>query len=66
MTVLDSLKNRAGLILSGAVSFVVLIGGVRFAGGEPLVQPHTDVGIVLGVALMTLFLVLNDVRGAKE
>ena len=63
MTVIESLKNRAGLLASGAASFVVLIGGMRFASGEPLVQPQTDIGIVIGIAMVALYLVLNDTRG---
>ena len=63
MTVLESLKNRAGLIVSGARSFVVLVGGMRLASGEPLVQPQTDLGIVIGIAMVALYLVLNDTRG---
>ena len=63
MTVLESLKNRAGLILSGAVSFLVLVGGMRLASGEPLVQPQVDLGIVIGIAMVSLYLVLNDTRG---
>jgi hypothetical protein len=63
MTVPESLKNRAGLIVSGALSFAVVIGGMRFAGGEPVLQPQADIGIVAGVALMTIFLVIHDTRG---
>ncbi len=63
MTGLESLKNRAGLILSGAASFVVLVGGMRLASGEPLVQPQIDLGIVIGIAMVSLYLVLNDTRG---
>lgn len=37
MILLESLENRASLILSGAVSFIVVIGATRLAG-EPLVQ----------------------------
>lgn len=65
MTVLESLRNRAGLIVSGAVSFALVLGAMRMASGQPLVQPQADIGIVLGVALVTAFLVFNDVRGAK-
>ncbi len=63
MTVLESIKHRAGLLLSGAASFVVLVGGIRLASGEPLVQPQTDVGIVIGIAMVALYFVLNDTRG---
>lgn len=66
MTVLDSLRNRAGLLVSGAASFIVVIGGMRLASGEPLVQPQTDVGIVIGVAMVALFLILNDTRGGAR
>jgi len=63
VTVLESLKNRAALIGSGAASFVVLVGGMRLAVGEPLVQPRTDLGIVIGIAMVALYLVFNDTRG---
>jgi len=63
VTVLESLKQRAGLIVSGAASFVVVIGGMRLMSGEPLVQPQTDLGIVIGIAMVSLYFVLNDTRG---
>ena len=66
MTVLESLKNRAGLIVSGAASFVVVIGGMRFMSGEPLVQPQSDLGIVVGIAMVALYLVFNDTRGSAR
>ncbi len=63
MTVIESLRNRAGLIASGAASFAVLVGGLRLASGEPLVQPQTDLGIVIGIAMVVLYFVLTDTRG---
>jgi len=63
VTMLESLRNRARLIVSGAASFIVVIGTMRLAAGEPLVQPQADAGIVVGVALVTLFLVVKDRRG---
>jgi len=63
VTIFASLRNRAGLIVSGAASFVVLVGGVRLASGEPLVQPQADVGIVVGIAMVALYFVPSDTRG---
>ena len=63
MTVLESLRSRAGFLVSGAASFAVVIGGMRLASGEPLLQPQTDVGIVIGIAMVALYLVLSDTRG---
>jgi hypothetical protein len=40
-----SLKRRAGLFVKAAASFLVAIGGLRLASGEPLVRPQNDVGI---------------------
>jgi hypothetical protein len=65
VTVLESLKNRAGLLVSGAAAFVVVIGGMRLASGEPLVQPQADAGIVVGVAMVALLFIINDTRGAR-
>jgi len=66
VTVLESLRNRAGLIVSGAASFIVVIGGMRLSAGEPLVEPQTDVGIVIGVAMVALFFIINDTRGGAR
>ena len=63
MSVLESLKSRAGVLGSGALSFIVVIGGIRLTAGEPLVEPQTDVGIPIGVAMVALFLVINDTCG---
>ena len=62
MTVIE-LLNRAGLIASGAASFVVLVGGIRLASGEPLVQPQTDLGVVIGIAMVALYRPQRHARG---
>ncbi len=66
MTILESLKARAGLLVSGAASFALVVSGMRLAAGEPLVQPQTDLGIVVGVAMATLFFILNDTRAGTR
>jgi hypothetical protein len=63
LSAIESLKSRAGLLVSGALSFIVVIGGMRLAGGEPLVQPQSDVGILVGVAMVALFFAINDAGG---
>jgi hypothetical protein len=63
LSVLESLRSRAGVLASGAMSFIVVIGGMRLTGGEPLVQPQMDVGILIGVAVVALFFVISDARG---
>jgi len=66
MTILESLRNRLGLLASGAVSFVVIVGGIRLADGEPPIQPLTDIGIVIGVVMVALLFVINDTRGGAR
>jgi hypothetical protein len=63
---LESLKSRAGLLVSGAVSFVLVVGGMRLPADEPVVQPQTDIGIVVGVAMVSLFIVINDMCGGTR
>jgi len=66
VTVIESLKRRAALLVSGAASFLVVVSGMRLASGEPLLQPQADVGIAIGVAMVAVFFVLNDTRGGAE
>jgi hypothetical protein len=62
MTVLESLKKRAGFLVVGGVSFALALGVTRYFGEQPLVQPQSDLGILLGLALVMLFFVHNDTR----
>ncbi len=39
---------------------------MRLTAGEPLVQPQTDAGIVLGVAMVALYFIINDRRGGEQ
>jgi hypothetical protein len=62
MTVLESLKKRAGFLVVGGLSFAVALLVIRATGGQPLFQPQSDFGIVLGLALVAVFFVINDTR----
>jgi len=66
VTAIESLKRRAGLLVWGAASFLVVVGGMRLASGEPLLQPQADVGVAIGVAMVAVFFVLNDTHGRAE
>ena len=46
MTVLDSLKKRAGVLVAGGVSFALVLFVMRWSAGDPLVQPKSDIGVV--------------------
>ena len=62
MTVVDSLRKNAPFLLSGLVSGLVVLAILRQSQGQPLIQPQSDLGIVLGFVLVAAFLVVNDLR----
>jgi hypothetical protein len=66
VTALESLRNRSRLLAAGAASFVVAIGGMRLVSGEPLIQPNSDLGIVIGIAMVALYFVIQDTRGSRR
>ena len=63
MTVMESLKARAGLLIGGGLSFVAALALLRAWSGDPIIQPSGDVGILIGVAMVALFFVISDTRG---
>ena len=65
MTVLESLRKNAHFLISGFGSAVVILGLMRWSGGEPLVQPQSDLGLVLGVILVGAYVVFNDMRASN-
>ena len=65
MTIIDSLRKNANFLLSGCGSAVIILGLMRWSSGEPLVQPQSDLGLVLGVILVAAFVVLNDLRASN-
>jgi hypothetical protein len=62
MNALQSLRRRSGMLIGGLGSFLVALALLRWWGGEPIVQPSGDVGIVIGVALVALYFVMSDAR----
>ncbi len=62
MTVLESLKKRATFLLAGGISFAVALLVMRWSAGDALVQPKSDVGVLLGLALVAVYFVINDTR----
>ncbi len=66
MTALESLKKRAGLLIAGGVSFAMVLGVMRWSAGSPLVQPQSDFGVLIGLALVALYFVLTDTRNGGD
>jgi len=60
MSVVASLKRRAGFLAAGFLSFLAALGLMRWSGGEPLVQPSADIGLVIGFIFVAAFFVMND------
>ena len=38
---------------------------MRWSGGEPLVQPSADIGLVIGFVFVAAFFVMNDTYGQR-
>ena len=62
MTVLESLKKRAGLLIAGGVSFALVLGVLRWSAGDRLLQPQSDLGVLIGLALVAVYFVITDTR----
>ena len=60
MTVLESLRKNAHFLISGFGSAVVILGLMRWSGGEPLVQPAGDIGLIIGFVFVAGFFVVSD------
>ena len=62
MTALDSLKKRAGVLVAGGVSFALVLVVMRWSAGDPLVQPKSDIGVLIGLVLFAVYFVITDTR----
>ncbi len=63
MSLVESLERRAGFLAAGFLSFLAALGLMRWSGGEPLVQPSGDFGLIVGIVFVAAFFVINDARG---
>ena len=60
MTLIESFKHRARFLVAGFLSFVVVLAAIRWSGGEPLVQPAGDIGLIIGFVFVAGFFVVSD------
>jgi hypothetical protein len=65
VTVLESLRKNAAFLLSGLLSGILVLGVWRQWSGEPLFQPQSDFGILIGSVLVTAYVVFSDMRGSN-
>ncbi|MGD1036688.1 MAG: hypothetical protein ABR878_05725 [Roseiarcus sp.] len=65
MSVVEALKRRAGLLAAGFLSFLAVLALMRWSGGEPLLQPSADLGLVIGFIFVAAFFVMNDTHGRR-
>ena len=62
MTVIESLRKNATLLLTGLGSAIVALILMRQSSGEPLFQPQSDFGVLLGAFVVAAFVVFRDMR----
>jgi hypothetical protein len=60
MSVVESLKRRARFLVAGFLSFLVVLAAIRWSGGQPLLQPAGDLGLIIGFAFVAAFFVVSD------
>ena len=59
MTVIEALRRRARFLVAGFLSFLVVMAAIRWSGGEPLVQPAGDLGLIIGFVFVAGFFVVS-------
>ena len=62
MTVLQSLRKNAPFLLAGLGSGIAVLLLMRQSGGQPLFQPQSDFGVVIGAILVAAYVVYQDTR----
>jgi hypothetical protein len=65
MTVMESLRKNARFLISGLGSAIAVLFLWRGLSGAPLIQPQSDLGIVLGALIVAAYVVYQDVRNTN-
>jgi hypothetical protein len=65
VTVIESLRKNASFLATGFGSLVLVLVVLRLSQGEPVFQPQSDLGVLIGAVLITAFLVFKDMRESK-
>ena len=65
MTIGESLRKNAAFLFFGFFSAVAAIVAMRASAGEPWFQPQSDFGVVIGAALVAIFVIVNDLRDSN-
>jgi hypothetical protein len=65
VTLAESLRKNASFLLLGFGSAIVALVVMRQSSGEPLFQPQSDFGVVIGAVLVTAFVVFKDMRATN-
>ena len=60
MIVLRILAKNAGFLFFGFFSAVAALVAMRAWAGEPWFQPQSDFGVLIGAALVAIFVVVKD------
>ena len=62
MTAMESLRKNARFLVSGLGSAIIILLVWRAVDGAPLIQPQSDLGIVLGALAVAAYVVIQDMR----
>jgi hypothetical protein len=66
VTVGQSLRKNAAFLLAGLGSGIAALLLMRQSGGEPLFQPQSDFGIVIGAVLVAAYVIYQDTRESNR
>jgi hypothetical protein len=65
LTILNILAKNAAFLFMGFFSAVAVILAMRASAGEPWFQPQSDFGVLIGAALVAVFVIVKDLRASN-